>query len=137
MSPSCFVSTVPLLFQVRSSLKHLLFWSTLLVFVIQGATVSALASSDAARVVPVPYTGNGEFESVKFTRDVTLSHDARWSQNCHFNLLTRLHTRWGTDTNDASSNPLLAIYCIPLAALHDQRTDTSRSHGHIRKAISS
>ena len=67
MSPRGFVSTVPLLFQVRSSLKHLLFWSTVLVCVIQGAAVSAFASSDAARVVPVPYTGKGDIESVKFS----------------------------------------------------------------------
>ena len=67
MSPSCFASMFPLAFQVHASLKHLLFWSTFLVFVIQGAAISALASSDAAHIVPIPYTGTGKIESVKFT----------------------------------------------------------------------
>ena len=67
---------------------------------------------------------------------LTLSHDAGWSQNCHFHLLTPLKTRWGTDTNHAPSNPLLAIYCIQMAAFDDERTDTPRSHGNVREAIS-
>ena len=66
MSPIGFPSKSSVVFHGLAFRQQYLFWSTVLIFFIHGAAVSVSASSDAARVVPAPYTKNGESEPAKF-----------------------------------------------------------------------